>query len=294
MQQTGFIGFPDVKMKPVIIPDLFFNDLLPLIDDLTELKLTLYCFWLLNTQDGQYRYLRGEDLRNNAALLQTLSVGNDLRLPIDVLNEALERVVARNTLLKLAIEQSAGEDAGLDAGIGTPVYEDWYFMNTPKGRQAIAMIRQGKLHELQAVLPDDATVHVDRPNIFVLYEQNIGMMTPLIADQLRDMEKTYPPNWIDEAFDIAVGRNKRALRYIQSVLKRWETEGKNTTRHESNTRYPKSRDTGSASTGSISTGSAPGQSSAGQPANAAANYAEPPAPDTNPLIPDDFADIIIR
>ena len=51
---------------------------------------------------------------------------------------------------------------------------------------------------------------MERPNIFTLYEQNIGLLTPLIADQLRDMEKSYPPDWIDEAFTIAVGRNKRA------------------------------------------------------------------------------------
>ena len=49
---TGFIGFPDVKMKPTIIPDVFFTELLPLVDDLAELKLTLHCFWLLNEQEG--------------------------------------------------------------------------------------------------------------------------------------------------------------------------------------------------------------------------------------------------
>ncbi len=58
---TGFVGFPDTKMKPVIIPDLFFTDLLPQIDDLVELKLTLHCFWLLNSQEGDLRYVRGDD-----------------------------------------------------------------------------------------------------------------------------------------------------------------------------------------------------------------------------------------
>ena len=104
--------------------------------------------------------------------------------------------------------------------------EDWYFINTPKGRQTLALVRQGRLGELQAAIPDEARLKVNRPNIFILYEQNIGMMTPLIADQLRDMEKSYPPDWIDEAFDLAVASNKRKLRYIQAILKRWETEGK--------------------------------------------------------------------
>ena len=94
-----------------------------------------------------------------------------------------------------------------------------------KGRQAIALIRQGRLREVQSALPDEARLRIQRPNIFVLYEQNISVLTPLIAEQLRDMEKTYAPEWINDAFEIAISRNKRHLRYIQHILKRWETEG---------------------------------------------------------------------
>lgn len=100
----------------------------------------------------------------------------------------------------------------------------------------MALIRQGKLHELQAVIPEEARLRVERPNIFTLYEQNIGLMTPLLADQLRDMEKSYVPDWIYEAFEIAVSRNKRSLRYIQAILKRWETEGKDNNSNEESKR----------------------------------------------------------
>ena len=223
---TGFIGFPDVKMKPTIIPDVFFTELLPLVDDLAELKLTLHCFWLLNEQEGALKYLRGEALRTDATLLRSLNLASDLRAPEQTLADALERAVARNTLLKLEIESDDPAAAG-----GKKV-EDWYFINTVKGRQTLALVRQGKLGELQAAIPDEARLKVERPNIFVIYEQNVGLMTPLIADQLRDMEKSYPPDWIDEAFTIAVSRNKRALRYIQTILKRWETEGKDERTHE--------------------------------------------------------------
>ena len=214
----GFVGFPDTKMKPVIVPDLFFSDLLPQIEDLGELKLTLHCFWLLNEQGGAAKFLRGDDLRNDDVLLRSLHLNSNLRSPQQALADALERAVARNTLLKLEIES--------DDSKGGVKVEDWYFTNTPKGRQTLALVRQGRLGELQAAIPDEARLKVNRPNIFVLYEQNIGMMTPLIADQLRDMEKSYPPDWIDEAFNLAVASNKRRLRYIQAILKRSETEGK--------------------------------------------------------------------
>jgi len=259
---TGFIGFPDVKMKPVVIPDYFFTDLLPQIDDLAELKLTLHCFWLLNSQEGELRYLRGEELRQDTILLRSLTLDNELRTPQEAVENALQRAVARNTLLKLEIETDE-TDEEVDEGrngageggekskitLGGPhlkskiqnlksKIDDWYFINTVKGRQTLALIRQGELKELQAAIPEEARLRVQRPNIFVLYEQNVGLMTPLIADQLRDLEKSYPPAWIQEAFEIAVSRNKRHLRYIHNILKRWETEGKDVGRHEETGRAP--------------------------------------------------------
>ena len=226
MSTLGFVGFPDTKMKPVIVPDLFFSDLLPQIEDLGELKLTLHCFWLLNDQTGAAKFLRGDDLRGDQILLRSLHLNSNLRTPQQALADALERAVARNTLLKLEIESDTSSDTGGKNGQAGVKVDDWYFINTPKGRQTLALVREGRLGDLQAAIPDEARLKVNRPNIFVLYEQNIGMMTPLIADQLRDLEKSYPPDWIDEAFVLAVASNKRRLRYIQAILKRWETEGK--------------------------------------------------------------------
>lgn len=231
-------------MRPVVVPDLFFTDLLPQIDDLAELKLTLHCIWLLNEKDGQYRYLRGADLREDATLLRSLNPPNDIRTPQAALEDALERAVARNTLLRLEIITSADHppqvagttasenDAAPRVDGEDETVEDWYFVNTVKGRQAIAMIRQGRLSELKSAIPAEARLRVKRPNIFMLYEQNIGLLTPLIADQLRDMEKTYAPEWINDAFEIAISRNKRHLRYIQSILRRWERDGRDGDQYE--------------------------------------------------------------
>ena len=63
-------------------------------------------------------------------------------------------------------------------------------------------------------------------NIFTHYESNIGPLTPLIADILKDAEKEYPPLWIMEALTLSVTNNKRNWRYCESILKRWKTEGK--------------------------------------------------------------------
>ncbi len=226
--KSTFIGFPDTPMRPVVVPDLFFTDLLPQIDDFAELKLTLHCFWLLNDQTEDLRYLRGEDLRNDEILLASLESDDDLRSPAMALDDAIERCLSRNTLQRLEIVTNTTDD-----GSGaTESVDDWYFLNTVKGRQAMAQVKQGHVAGLKSVVPEEARLRVKRPNIFVLYEQNIGVLTPLIADQLRDMEKTYAPEWVEEAVEIAVSRNKRYLRYILGILRRWETNGKDGGRDE--------------------------------------------------------------
>lgn len=237
-QLPGFVGFPDQKMHAIVVPDLFFVELLPQIDDLAELKLTVYFFWLLNEKEGPLRYVRGEDLRQDESLLQGLALESALRSPLAVLEDALERAVARNTLLQVYVESGADGEPKVRNGRNPastgaassdseqPSGEDWYFLNTAKGRQSVAAIRQGRLADLQGIVPDEARLRVERPNVFVLYEQNFGLMTAMIADQLRDLEKSYPPDWIVDAMEIALLNNKRHLNYIRGILRRWETEGK--------------------------------------------------------------------
>jgi len=66
----------------------------------------------------------------------------------------------------------------------------------------------------------------ETPNIFVLYEQNIGMLTPMIAEELREAEEQYPGEWIEDAIREAVNLNKRSWRYIVRILERWTTDGR--------------------------------------------------------------------
>jgi DNA replication protein len=63
-------------------------------------------------------------------------------------------------------------------------------------------------------------------NIFALYEQNIGILQSMIVEELKEAEKIYPPQWIEEAFKEAVTLNKRNWRYIARILERWASEGK--------------------------------------------------------------------
>jgi DnaD/phage-associated family protein len=63
-------------------------------------------------------------------------------------------------------------------------------------------------------------------NLFSLYQDNIAMLTPMMADTLVDAEKTYPKQWLIDVIALAVENNKRSWRYCETILKRWQSEGK--------------------------------------------------------------------
>ena len=69
-------------------------------------------------------------------------------------------------------------------------------------------------------------LQTQRPNIFVLYEQNIGTLTPMMAEELMEAEKSFPAEWIEDAFREAVKSNVRKWRYVQSILETWADEGR--------------------------------------------------------------------
>lgn len=64
-----------------------------------------------------------------------------------------------------------------------------------------------------------------QPNVFVFYEQNIGALTPMIAEKLKDAEKDYPAEWIPAAFEVAVQNNARNWAYVKAILDRWKVDG---------------------------------------------------------------------
>ena len=206
----GFSGFPSGKLRLTSIPNLFFSDLLPIIDNLAELKVTLYAFWALTQKEGQVRYLRLTDFLNDTQFMK--GMGPTLNMSAEAVMDGVERAVARGTLLHVNIESTDGKI-------------DLYFMNTEKGRAAVEGITKGEWRPN----PDEdepVTLLVERPNVFVLYEQNIGPLTPLIADELRDAEQTYPLRWLEEAIQLAVENNVRKWRYVLRILERWRQEGK--------------------------------------------------------------------
>jgi len=60
---------------------------------------------------------------------------------------------------------------------------------------------------------------------FIVYQQEIGEVTPYIADAIEDAEKMYPAEWIPNAIRRAATANVRKMSYVTGILKNWKLKG---------------------------------------------------------------------
>ncbi|MFC1951409.1 DnaD domain-containing protein [Chloroflexota bacterium] len=190
-----FDGFAD-ETRYSSVPNAFFSAVMPDIDDIDEMKASLYAMRLLIPKRGYPRYVSFGDILEGSTISEK------------ALRRGLKLAVSRGTILSVALE-----------------HDDIYLLNTKADRDAVDKILNGHIH-LGSTPKGQMQEQVARPNVFDLYERNIGVLTPMIAEELKEAEDLYPPDWIEEAIKEAVSLNVRKWRYIASILERWAAEGK--------------------------------------------------------------------
>jgi DNA replication protein len=178
-RETGFVS----------LPESFFTDVMPKIQDLTELKVVLYAAYLIMRKQDHPQFVTYKELKAVSCQLTA-------EFSEEVLRRALDSAIQDGALTH--------STSSIDG-----VLEDVYSLTVESRRPATV-------------------------NIFTLYEQNVGIITPMIAEELKEAERVYPPRWIEEAFREAVDLNKRTWRYIARILERWASEGKDSGEHKRN------------------------------------------------------------
>jgi DNA replication protein len=126
---------------------------------------------------------------------------------------AVDRAVTNGALLRITVGPASN-------------CQQYLLPATPQARSVVERLRADEMGTaVELGLPPDTDLSVYRPNVFAFYEQHLGPLTPLVADQLRDAERSYPRIWIEEAIIAAADSNTRSWRYIETILSRWEETG---------------------------------------------------------------------
>jgi len=212
--KESFSGFQESKKRFTGIPDQFFSEILTEVEDIVEMKLTLYVLWSAYKHGDFGSAFTYQDFMEDKLFMHSLG-GGGKEAP-KKLHTALQQAVQDGILIE--VREMEGDEVK-------------YFINSPRGRTAASLAAQGK--ELGIAEKIKTTLNLIQPNIYRLYEENIGPLTPLIAEALRDAEDSYPLEWIEEAVEIAVKNNVRRWKYIETILERWQEEGRDGT-HQRN------------------------------------------------------------
>ncbi len=208
-----FTGFPrSVRCTPV--PDPLLGSLLEQISDIAELKVALRGIWLLQQQRGSLPVVSVSQLLNDRVLIGGLKTPGDE--PQAAVLRGFQAAVDRGIFLGYQQESSQPE-------------ETFFLLNTEAGRRALARwtktgVAPVSISPTEMQLPVPSTK--EKPSIFAQYEDNIGTISPMLAEELKEAEAEYSWSWIDEAFKIAVTQNKRNWAYISAILRRWAAEGR--------------------------------------------------------------------
>src|SRR5687767_15696558 len=112
---ANFKGFTDSETFSQL-PNTFFHQLINQIDDIAELKVTLYMLWHVDHMDGPFRALSKLDFDVK-----------ELGLSAEEITYGLEKALKRGSILKVQ------KDAVI-----------YFLLNSPRGRAAVQAIEKGK------------------------------------------------------------------------------------------------------------------------------------------------------
>ncbi len=196
------------KMIPV--PVQLFTEILPKLHNETQLRATLYAWYAIASRGGGQRYVYLSQLLNDPVLLNWfthLGGKNGIRL-------GLEQSCRDRIFLELRIDEHNKILAPNDES-GIRLIADLKSDTTTRSNREDNLNTEAGYEK--SVISD----------VIKKYEDEIGLLTPVIAEMIAIAEQTYPTAWILEALDIAAQANARSWKYVSAILSRWKDEGKN-------------------------------------------------------------------
>ncbi|MQG19290.1 MAG: DnaD domain protein [SAR202 cluster bacterium] len=174
------------------------------LNTLLEIKIFLRIIFLLQKKQNS-TVVSFEEILNDSKINQLLKCENSISVKN---HEKLKQIC--NNLIDYKL-------------INKKIYSN----NITREKQIVFFIKNFLEESNSPSATNTLEINYKKPkNIFELYENNIGLLNPMIVDELIEAEKKYPFNWVIDAVKESVTRNKRNWKYIHTILETWNTEGK--------------------------------------------------------------------
>ena len=203
----SFDGFPSgAPVTP--LPQALLRDLAPMMSDPAELIVTLYAVEAITRVRRFPRRVLCNDLRESRSLIEALAGLCAPRDVDDAFADGLNAAAERGSLLRAR----AVEDG---------VWVEWVALNDADGRRALE----------SAALPPASVSVYGRDSVYSsaaeIWQSAFGTPMPsILTEEIKAAESRYGPEWLQDAFVETAANGVRSWRYVQAILERWETEGR--------------------------------------------------------------------
>src|SRR5437588_7267128 len=182
----------------VVVSQALFLDLLPRIGDLAQSKAVMMVAYFSADSDAPGV---DQEVLLRPGVVQTVVGGASPEPGEARMKAVLDRAVANGTLLRIAVGERARRVQ--------------FLLASPGNRALVRALGAGDTRAATMLrVEDDESIAVYRPNVYAVYEQHIGPLTPLVAESLRSAERSYPRDWLEEAIREASRLNHRSWRYV--------------------------------------------------------------------------------
>ena len=208
-----FDGFPS-GAPATPLPQTLLRDLTPRMTDAAELIVTLYAVDALSRQRRFPRRIALADLRECRPLIDALAGICAERGAAESFEAGLSAAIGRGTLLSAGTSE---EDQ----------WSGWVALNDADGRRAIEGLARSERTAAEAEprrVRGREAVYSSTPEI---WQSAFGTSPPpILIEELQAAEARYGLAWLRDAFAEAAANHARSWRYVQAILERWETEGR--------------------------------------------------------------------
>ncbi len=210
-----FLGFPTDREHLVSLPEAFFTELLPVVVNPLELRVVLHVFWRVSRTERRPRCISLSELLSDEELARSAAQVAGLASPKEAILRGLELCSVRGTLL---VFEAQGDEE---------TRERWVLVNTHRNRRWLRKVLRGEIpFPWGSPGPGPSVIVQRRDSVFDVYEKNIGMLTPLVAEELEQAVEEYSEEWVCQAIGEAAGYHRRNWRFVKQLLERWKEQGR--------------------------------------------------------------------